>query len=87
MLEELDHLAAHLQLRQVAMQVKPVQALQVQRNMIIQHVVDRDRHRPRDPDTMATSATWPMHGGCADLHRCVRGTQTSAVSGGACLEY
>jgi len=49
--------------------------------------VDRDRRRPRDPDTMATSATWPMHGGCADLHRCVRGTQTSAVSGGACLEY
>jgi hypothetical protein len=25
-------------------------------------------------DTTATSATWPMHGGCADLHCCVRGT-------------
>jgi hypothetical protein len=48
-LEELDHLPADLQLRQVAMQVEPVQALQVQRDMTIQHVVDRDRHRPGEP--------------------------------------
>jgi hypothetical protein len=44
--QELDHLPADLQLRQVTMQVEPVQAMQVQRDMTIQHVVDRDRHRP-----------------------------------------
>ncbi len=48
-IQELDHLPAHLQLAQVAMQVEPVQALQVQRNVTVQHVVHRDRHRPRDP--------------------------------------
>jgi hypothetical protein len=37
-LEELDHLPAHLQLRQVAVQVEPVQALQVKRNMAVQRM-------------------------------------------------
>ena len=32
-----------------AVQIEPVQALQVQRDMTIQHVIDRDRHRPREP--------------------------------------
>ena len=47
--QELDDLPADLQLRQVAMQVEPVQALQVQRDMTLQHVIDRDRHRPGEP--------------------------------------
>jgi hypothetical protein len=47
--EELDHLPADLQLGQVAVQVEPVQALQVQRDMTVQHVIYRDRHRPGEP--------------------------------------
>jgi hypothetical protein len=47
--KELDHLPADLQLAQVAMQVKPVQALQIERHVPLQHVVDCDRHRPLEP--------------------------------------
>jgi hypothetical protein len=42
--QELDNLPADLQLAQVTMQVKPVQALKVQRCVPVQHVVDCDRH-------------------------------------------
>jgi hypothetical protein len=48
-LQELDHLPADLQLSQVTVQVEAVQALQVQRDVTIQHVIDRDRHRPGEP--------------------------------------
>jgi hypothetical protein len=47
--QELDHLPAHLQLAQVAMQVEPVQAFQIERHVPVQHVIYRDRHRPPDP--------------------------------------
>ena len=47
--QELDHLPAHLQLTQIAVQVQAVQALQVQGNVPVQHVVHRDRHRSLDP--------------------------------------
>ena len=46
MVQELDHLPAHLQLAEIAMQVEPVQALQVQLHVPIQHVVHRDRADP-----------------------------------------
>src|SRR5205807_2785157 len=49
MSQELDNLPADLQLAQVTMQVNPVQALQIERNVPLQHVVDRDRHRPLEP--------------------------------------
>ena len=47
--QELNNLPADLQLAQVTMQVNPVQALQIERNVPLQHVVDRDRHRPLEP--------------------------------------
>jgi len=85
MSQELNNLPADLQLAQVTMQVNPVQALQIERNVPIQHVVDCDRHRPLEPGRMATSATWLTHEGCAYLHGNACRTRNSAVSGGACL--
>src|SRR5438477_9024142 len=49
MCQELNNLPADLQLAQVTMKVKPVQALQAERNVPVQHVVDCDRHRPLEP--------------------------------------
>jgi hypothetical protein len=43
MAEKLDHLPAHLQLAEITVQVKPVQALQVQLHLPVQHIVHRDR--------------------------------------------
>jgi hypothetical protein len=49
MTQELDHLAAHLQRREVAVQVEPVQALQVERNMAVQRIHHRHDIRAREP--------------------------------------
>ena len=49
MVEELDHLPADLQLAEVAVQIQAVQALQIQSDLPIQHIVHRDRHRPGEP--------------------------------------
>src|SRR5262249_49049376 len=48
-IQELDHLPAHLQLPQVAVQVETVQALQIERRVPVEHVVHRDRHRSLEP--------------------------------------
>ena len=86
-IQELDDLPADLQLAQVAVQVEPVQALQVQRRRARparrSTVTGTDR---LIRDAMAPSSTWPTHGGCAHLHATrLRNHETSAVSGGACL--
>ena len=44
--QELHHLPAHLQLGQVAVQVDPVQAVQVEFHVPVEHIVDRDRIDP-----------------------------------------
>jgi hypothetical protein len=49
MVKELDHLPAHLQLSQITMQIEPVQALQIEGHMPVQHVVHRDRRQPLEP--------------------------------------
>lgn len=49
MVHELDDLPAGLQPGQVAVQLDTVQAFQIQPHVAIQHIADRDRHRPRDP--------------------------------------
>ena len=43
--QELDDLPADLQLAQVAMQVEPVQAVQVEGDVPVEHLVDRDGTR------------------------------------------
>ena len=48
--QEPDHLAAHLQVGHVGVEVQPVDALDLQRDMAVQHVVDvhhRRRYHPR----------------------------------------
>jgi hypothetical protein len=40
--QELDDLPADLQLAQVAMQAEPVQAVQVEGDVPVEHLVDRD---------------------------------------------
>ena len=60
---------------QVAVQVETVQALQVQATCPSSTsftVTGTDR---LNRDAMATSGTWPTHGGCAYLHRTRRGTR------------
>jgi hypothetical protein len=49
MIQELDHLPAHLQPAEIPVQVKTVQAFQVQLHVPVQHIVHRDRHRSPDP--------------------------------------
>ena len=49
MIQELDHLPAHLQRAEIAMQVKTVQALQVQLHVPVQYVVHRHRIHPNQP--------------------------------------
>ena len=44
--QELHHLPAHLELGQVAVQVDPVQAVQIELHMPVEHIVDRDRIDP-----------------------------------------
>jgi len=40
--KELDHLPANLQLAKVAMQVEPVQAIQVEGDVPVEHPINRD---------------------------------------------
>ncbi len=44
--QELHHLPAHLELAQVAVQVDPVQTLQIEAHVPVEHIVDRDRIDP-----------------------------------------
>ena len=44
--QELHHLPAHLQLGEVAVQVDPVQAVQIEVHVPVEHIVDRDRVDP-----------------------------------------
>jgi len=43
--QEADNLPTHLQVRDVGVEVDPIQALQVQRHLPIEHIVDRHRRR------------------------------------------
>jgi hypothetical protein len=86
MVQELDDLPADLQLPQVPMQVKPVQALQVQRNMPVEHVIDRDRHRSPQPGRHNTLQNMGYERRMRlPARKCHAEPGTSAVSGGACL--
>jgi hypothetical protein len=86
-LEELDHLPAHLQLRQVAMQVEPVKALQVQCNMAVQRIHHRHDIRARETcshdNPPQPSLIRRMRLPAQKRHA---GPGTSAVSGRACLD-
>ena len=47
------HLATHLQIRHIAVEIDPIQTLDIQLHMPIEHIVDRYRcsHDPkRDPN-------------------------------------
>jgi hypothetical protein len=85
MSQELNNLPADLQLAQVAMQVKPVQALQIERNVPFSTSLTVTGTNRLNRDAMATSGTWLT---TKDAPTCT-GTPaepaTSAVSGGACL--
>ena len=69
------------------MQVEAVQALQVQSDMTIQHVVDRDRHRAGEPlrPGKLRNLAYERRMRLPARKRHAE-PETSAVSGGACLD-
>ena len=44
--QELHHLPTHLQLAEIAVEVDPVQALQIEAHVPVEHLVDRNRVDP-----------------------------------------
>ena len=86
--QELHHLPTHLQLGEIAVQVDPVQTLQIEAHVPVEHIVDRDRVDPnqtRRHDDLRNQTLWKpsMHPPAPNR---LREHGTSAVSGEACLD-
>ena len=47
--QELHHLTAHLQLAEIAVQVDTIQAFDIELDVPVEHIVDRDRVDPNQP--------------------------------------
>jgi hypothetical protein len=57
--QEDDHLPTHLQVRHVGVQVDAIQALQVERYMAVEHVVDVAHRRHHGTPSMRTRSDPP----------------------------